>query len=171
MLSHLHSVHSVSQLFSFVRYTQVEQAVAAMSTPESKDISGTETQPVRTNSNPTVAAEEQSSKKQWWHRNKKSSDEGANFGPDIAAVQTEEHEVKKPWWHSIKEPGSALQIIAAALLAIAIGLIVTTQVEKVPDAARVLISIPGDLWLRSLKAVGESPDDLFTLAMMPSKCK
>ena len=141
-----------------------------MSAPESKDISGTETQPVRTNSNPTVAAEEQSSKKQWWHRSKKSS-EGANSGPDVAAVQTEEHEVKRPWWYSIKEPGSALQIITAALLAIAIGLVVTTQVEKVPDAARVLISIPGDLWLRSLKAVGESPDDLFTLAMMPSKCK
>lgn len=125
-----------------------------MSALESKDISGTETQPVRTNSNPTITAEDQSSKKQWWHRNKKSSDEGAN-APDVAAVQTEEHEVKKPWWHSIKEPGSALQIILAALLAIAIGLIVTTQVEKVPDAARVIISIPGDLWLRSLKAVGK----------------
>ncbi|KAJ3467443.1 hypothetical protein FSOLCH5_004090 [Fusarium solani] len=125
-----------------------------MSAPESKDISGTETQPVRTNSNPTVAAEEQPSKKQWWHRNKKaSSDDGANSGPDVAAVQTEEHEVKRPWWYSIKEPGSALQIISAALLAIAIGLVVTTQVEKVPDAARVIISIPGDLWLRSLKAV------------------
>ncbi|KAL6361826.1 hypothetical protein LRP88_05303 [Fusarium phalaenopsidis] len=124
-----------------------------MSAPESKDISGTETQPVRTNSNPTVAAEEQSSKKQWWHRNKNSSDDGANSGPDVAAVHTEEHEVKRPWWYSIKESGSALQIISAALLAIAIGLVVTTQVEKVPDAARVIISIPGDLWLRSLKAV------------------
>lgn len=62
--------------------------------------------------------------------------------------------IKKPWWHPIKEPGSAAQIVIAAVLAIAIGLIVTTQVDDVPESARVLLSIPGDLWLRSLKAVG-----------------
>ncbi|KAF5002853.1 hypothetical protein FDECE_10503 [Fusarium decemcellulare] len=77
----------------------------------------------------------------------------SNSSHDIAAVPTEEHEVKKPWWHSFKEPGSALQIISAALLAIAIGIVVATQVDEVPEAARVIISIPGDLWLRSLKAV------------------
>ncbi|KAM0439938.1 hypothetical protein ACHAPT_001037 [Fusarium lateritium] len=128
-----------------------------MSATETKEMPGTETQPVRTNSNPNVApapTEERPAKKQWWHRNKKTnSDDGANSGPDVAAVQTEEHKVKEPWWSSIKEPGSALQIISAALVAIAIGIVVATQVEKVPDAARVIISIPGDLWLRSLKAV------------------
>lgn len=67
---------------------------------------------------------------------------------------SEENGPKKPWWSSIKEPGSALQIIVAAILAIAIGMIVTTQVDEVPEAARILISIPGDLWLRSLKAIG-----------------
>lgn len=65
--------------------------------------------------------------------------------------------VKRPWWHAIKEPGSALQIVIAALLAIAIGLIVTTQVNNVPQAAVVILSIPGDLWLRALRAVGELP--------------
>ncbi|KAH8729396.1 Sodium:dicarboxylate symporter [Ilyonectria robusta] len=71
----------------------------------------------------------------------------------VDAFTTEEHKIKKPWWHSVKEPGSALQIILAALLAIAIGLTVSTQVDEVPPAARVILSIPGDLWLRALKAV------------------
>lgn len=78
----------------------------------------------------------------------------SNTSDDVARPEDNETTKKKPWWSSIKEPGSALQIITAALLAIAIGMAVTTQVEKVPDAARVIISIPGDLWLRSLKAVG-----------------
>ncbi|KAH7313012.1 excitatory amino acid transporter 1 [Rhexocercosporidium sp. MPI-PUGE-AT-0058] len=60
---------------------------------------------------------------------------------------------KRPWWASIKEPGSAFQIVIAALLAIAIGLTVTSTVDKVPDAARVILGIPGVLWLRSLRAV------------------
>ena len=51
--------------------------------------------------------------------------------------------------------GSASQIITAALLAIAIGMAVSTQVDDVPVAAIEIISIPGDLWLRALKAVGE----------------
>ncbi|KAH7019392.1 Sodium:dicarboxylate symporter [Ilyonectria destructans] len=75
-------------------------------------------------------------------------------GQDVVdAFTTEEQKIKKPWWHSVKEPGSALQIILAALLAIAIGLAVSTQVDEVPPAARVILSIPGDLWLRALKAV------------------
>ncbi|KAF7541529.1 hypothetical protein G7Z17_g11952 [Cylindrodendrum hubeiense] len=76
-----------------------------------------------------------------------------NSTQDVNVVPTEEHEIKKPWWHSIKEPGSALQIILAALVAIGIGLAVSTQVDEVPEAARVILSIPGDLWLRALKAV------------------
>lgn len=62
---------------------------------------------------------------------------------------------KRPWWASIKEPGSAFQIVLAALLAIAIGMTVTSTVDKVPDAARAILGIPGVLWLRSLRAVGE----------------
>ncbi|KAJ8518929.1 hypothetical protein ONZ45_g4060 [Pleurotus djamor] len=60
---------------------------------------------------------------------------------------------KKPWWHSVKEPGSATQIVIAAVLAIAIGMAVTTTVDKVPEAATVLLAIPGRLWLRALRAV------------------
>jgi hypothetical protein len=62
---------------------------------------------------------------------------------------------KKTLWQKFKTPGSVLQIIAAALLAIAIGLIVTTQVDSVPDAAVALLAIPGQLWLRALRAVGQ----------------
>ena len=79
----------------------------------------------------------------------------SNTSEEAAPVpENGENTKKQPWWASIKEPGSALQIIIAALLAIGIGLAVSTQVDHVPEAARVLISIPGDLWLRSLKAVG-----------------
>ncbi|KAJ8116371.1 hypothetical protein OPT61_g2179 [Boeremia exigua] len=62
-------------------------------------------------------------------------------------------EPKKNLWQKFKTPGSVLQIIAAALLAIAIGLIVTTQVSVIPDAAVKLLAIPGQLWLRALRAV------------------
>jgi hypothetical protein len=62
---------------------------------------------------------------------------------------------KKTFWQRCKEPGSVWQIIFAALLAIAIGLIVTTQVEKVPEEVVVLLAIPGQLWLRALRAVGK----------------
>jgi hypothetical protein len=51
--------------------------------------------------------------------------------------------------------GSATQIVSAALLAVAIGLIVSTQADNVPEAAVELVNIPGDLWLRALKAVGK----------------
>ncbi|KAG9232163.1 Sodium:dicarboxylate symporter [Amylocarpus encephaloides] len=61
--------------------------------------------------------------------------------------------VKKPWWNSIKEPGSALQIVVAAALAIAIGVAVTASVDDVPEACSVILAIPGTLWLRALKAV------------------
>jgi Na+/H+-dicarboxylate symporter len=40
-------------------------------------------------------------------------------------------------------------------LAIAIGLIVTTQVEEVHPAAIAITAIPGTLWLRALRAVGK----------------
>ena len=61
---------------------------------------------------------------------------------------------KRPWWHGIKEPGHALQIVVAALLAIGIGMAVTNTVDDVPEAASAIIAIPGTLWLRSLRAVG-----------------
>ncbi|KAI6357072.1 hypothetical protein MCOR25_007770 [Pyricularia grisea] len=64
---------------------------------------------------------------------------------------------KRPWHRrlvdSAKTPGSAVQIVIAAVAAIAIGMIVTTQVDSVPKAVVPVLSIPGDLWLRALKAV------------------
>jgi Na+/H+-dicarboxylate symporter len=73
-------------------------------------------------------------------------------GPGIHVAQEE----KKTFWQRVKEPGSVWQIIFAALLAIAIGLIVTTQVETVHPAAIAITAIPGTLWLRALRAVGTS---------------
>lgn len=66
-------------------------------------------------------------------------------------------EVKKPWWHPVIEPGHAVQIIIAAILAIAIGLGVSAGVgqENIPDAAPAILEIPGNLWLRALQAVGK----------------
>ncbi|KAL4912738.1 Sodium:dicarboxylate symporter [Aspergillus aurantiobrunneus] len=63
-----------------------------------------------------------------------------------------QEQVKKPWWYSIREPGSALQIITAAVIAIAIGLAVSSTVDDIPYAAPTLIEIPGQLWLRALRA-------------------
>jgi hypothetical protein len=68
--------------------------------------------------------------------------------------EIEEVREKKTFWQRVKEPGSVWQIIFAALLAIAIGLIVTTQVETVHPAAIAITAIPGTLWLRALRAVG-----------------
>ncbi|KAJ0414497.1 Sodium:dicarboxylate symporter [Aspergillus carlsbadensis] len=63
-----------------------------------------------------------------------------------------EEQVKRPWWHSIKEPGSAFQIVIAAALAIAIGLSVSSTVDDIPYAAPTILEIPGALWLRALRA-------------------
>ena len=105
-------------------------------------------------------------KRHWWHsiKGKKNKDETAvteqleptnTASSQLPEPLPEENKPKERWYHSFKEPGSALQIISAALVAIAIGLAVAMTVDDVPEAARVIISIPGDLWLRSLKAVGK----------------
>jgi Na+/H+-dicarboxylate symporter len=79
------------------------------------------------------------------------SPSAAWFGPPA------EEEVKRTWYQSlvasVKEPGSATQIIIAAILAIAIGMPVVSTVEEVPQAAIDIISIPGGLWLRALKCI------------------
>lgn len=78
-----------------------------------------------------------------------------NSSGDIPHDHAEEEVVKRPWWHSFKEPGSALQIISAALLAIVIGVIIATQVDSIPPAVPVILGIIGNMWLRALKAVGK----------------
>ncbi|TIC97429.1 Excitatory amino acid transporter 3 [Colletotrichum higginsianum] len=60
---------------------------------------------------------------------------------------------KATWWYPVVEPGSAIQIIIAAAIAVAIGLGVKTAHPDIPDAATTILIIPGDLWLRSLKAI------------------
>ena len=59
-------------------------------------------------------------------------------------------------WKVLKTPGSALQIVIAAVIALAIGMAVNVTVDTVPSAAVVVLGIPGRLWLRSLTAVGMS---------------
>lgn len=58
------------------------------------------------------------------------------------------------WYRPFFEPGSAVQIICAAALAIAIGMAVNVTVDEVPAAAVAIVGIPGRLWLRALQAVG-----------------
>ena len=60
------------------------------------------------------------------------------------------------WFRPFFEPGSAVQIICAAVVAIIIGMVVNVTVDEVPPAAIAILGIPGRLWLRALQAVGMS---------------
>ncbi|KAL5923708.1 hypothetical protein ACKVV7_001803 [Pyricularia oryzae] len=73
--------------------------------------------------------------------------------PQGFSEETQKRPIHRRLIDSAKTPGSAIQIVIAAVVAIAIGLIVTTQVDTVPKAVIPILSIPGDLWLRALKAV------------------
>ena len=75
---------------------------------------------------------------------------------DIMPQPTVAVEEKKTFVQRAMTPGSVWQIIFAALLAIAIGLAVTFTVDEVPEAAIAILGIPGNLWLRGLKAAGLS---------------
>lgn len=59
-------------------------------------------------------------------------------------------------WNHVKQPGSAPQIVGAALLAVAIGMAVNASVDEVPEAAITIVGIPGRCWLRALTATGTS---------------
>lgn len=80
-------------------------------------------------------------------------------GSNEPSTTTGEPFVKRNWyqqlWDSFKTPGSAVQIIVAALLAIAIGLAVSTTVTDIPEAVPIILKIPGTLWLRALRATGK----------------
>lgn len=90
---------------------------------------------------------------------------------DVGVIQVE----KKPWWHSITVMGSTLQIVVAAILGIAIGVAVSTTVDEVPEACITVLEIPGQLWLRGLKASGtyypEYSNFLFRFENLPSPQK
>ncbi|PGH16128.1 hypothetical protein AJ79_01895 [Helicocarpus griseus UAMH5409] len=62
-------------------------------------------------------------------------------------------EPKMTFWEKVKEPGSVYQILFAAIVAIGIGMAVNATVEEVPVAAIEITMIPGQLWLRALKAI------------------
>lgn len=67
--------------------------------------------------------------------------------------QRETQAPKKPWYNAFLTPGHALQIVTAAIIAIAIGMAVVNTVDDIHPAVPAIIIIPGDLWLRSLRAV------------------
>lgn len=74
------------------------------------------------------------------------------------AIDGDQHvSPKRKWWASIKEPGSAFQIVVAVAIALAIGLGVGST-QDVPSAAITLLAIPGNLWLRALTCTGKTYD-------------
>ena len=84
-----------------------------------------------------------------------SSDQQEVTIQPVRTTETEETP-KRPWYQrmfaTLMEPGSALQIVVAALIAIAIGMAITATVDDIPEAAPILLEIPGNLWLRALRA-------------------
>lgn len=93
-----------------------------------------------------------------------SESENALGSPRRQSVE----ERKKPWYYAFAVWGSAPQIILAALLALAIGLPLSMKVDDIPKEVPVYLNIPGDLWLRSLKAIGKSlPIFIFNSSVHP----
>ncbi|CZT19396.1 related to excitatory amino acid transporter [Ramularia collo-cygni] len=66
--------------------------------------------------------------------------------------QPEKLSVKQRFVRALVTPGSAIQIVIAAVLGLGIGLAVSSTTEDIPEAAPVLLQIPGQLWLRALRA-------------------
>ena len=81
-----------------------------------------------------------------------SSDESYREEEAVEAKGTMGQRFKR----TLLTPGSALQIVIAAVIAIAIGMAVTATVSDIPEAAPVILEIPGQLWLRALRATGET---------------
>lgn len=73
---------------------------------------------------------------------------------DVTGETTSKGNFGQRLWGETKRPGSAIQIVIAAIIAIAIGVGVSASVDNIPEAAPVLLEIPGDLWLRALRCVG-----------------
>ncbi|CAH0055889.1 unnamed protein product [Clonostachys solani] len=69
-------------------------------------------------------------------------------------TSAEDEDIKKPWHKRWMEPGHVSQIIVAAVIALGIGLGVSAGVgsDNIPEAAIVVLEIPGRLWLRALQA-------------------
>ncbi|KEF53227.1 uncharacterized protein A1O9_10675 [Exophiala aquamarina CBS 119918] len=90
----------------------------------------------------------------------KDRSEALEAQPTNASSELSEREssekIKRPWHKSLQAevmtPGSALQIVIAAAIAIGIGMAVTATVDEVPEAVPEILEIPGMLWLRALRA-------------------
>ncbi|GJC88854.1 excitatory amino acid transporter 3 [Colletotrichum liriopes] len=79
--------------------------------------------------------------------------EKSEYGTADKAVQENSSMEQVQQQPSVTSGSSAVQIIIAAAIAVAIGLGVKTVHPDIPDAATTILIIPGNLWLRSLKAV------------------
>ncbi|KAK5174272.1 uncharacterized protein LTR77_001352 [Saxophila tyrrhenica] len=96
----------------------------------------------------------------------KDIEDGTGTGPEVHAVDSSDESFDRRdsegaaakqsmgqrFWRTLKTPGSAVQIVIAAVIAIAIGMAVTATVDNIPEAAPVILEIPGQLWLRALRA-------------------
>lgn len=89
---------------------------------------------------------------------KQPVDAGINIPPPPPAVSDVESQAafppRPPYWKRLIT-NKTFQMIAAALLAVTIGLIVAATVEKVPDEAKAFLALPGYMWLRAVKAAGK----------------
>ena len=80
-----------------------------------------------------------------------AGNDAATYDSDVAREEPR----KLTFWEHCKEPGSAIQIIACALLAVAIALPIAFTVDPSNaklQAASTILNVPGRLWLRGLTA-------------------
>ncbi|GKT51831.1 uncharacterized protein ColSpa_12012 [Colletotrichum spaethianum] len=82
-----------------------------------------------------------------------TADKAVQENSSMEQIQQQPSVTSGESWYPVLEPGSAIQIVIAAAIAVAIGLGVKTAHPDIPDAATTILIIPGDLWLRSLKAI------------------
>lgn len=86
----------------------------------------------------------------------KSHESSSNDAPAYDQNIAQEEPKELTFWEHCKQPGSAIQIIACALLAVVIALPIAFTVDpsnsKLQSASTIL-NIPGRLWLRGLTAV------------------
>lgn len=98
------------------------------------------------------------------HVYEKGAENEENLANELSAMESPEPEAPKLSFgqkvvRELKTPGSAIQIVIAAVVALGIGLGVTASVEDIPEAAPAILEIPGSLWLRALRATGLTSQD------------
>lgn len=94
-------------------------------------------------------------------------DAGIAIPPPPSPVDVESQQSfprEPPYWRRLIK-NKTFQMIAAALLAVTIGLVVAATVEKVPDEAKAFLALPGYMWLRAVKAAGTFKSHVLTTMM------